>query len=643
MAFKKEIELNVKVTGKESVSELNGEINKTSDSVDKTSKSTDGLASTLDKFTGGAITRIKGFTSSLSGLSMGFKGVGVAIAASGIGLIILAITAVGAAFKGSEEGQNKFAKLMGVIGSVVGNVIDVLSDLGEFIIDLFSGDGAAMTKLKSFGKSIFNVIGLPIKNVIDTVKSLGKALGALFSGDISGAFDELQKGVADVKQNFDEAKDSIIGAKDALVDFAKEVAKEAVIAQKIADDRAKADVIERDLIVERAEANRKIAELRDKAAQREKFSAEERKQAIIDAGKISEEITNKEIKAAILRRDAIVEENKLSKSGKEDKTAEAEATAKVIDLETARLKLQKSLSAELVTTSREQSALASAAAKERQTKLDEDDKKEKDRLKNFSDFKKDLIEKDRDNDAKTEEQKLELERTRAEEKLSALITTEEEKREALIILNEFYNQKEDELAEQRRVEQAEKQSIIDANRIAKEDKQRKESADKQEKERKKTLRLEEINAQSKVEITQKGFEILGALAERGSALGKAVAVSQAVMSTYQGINKALAETTDLTPTQSLRFANAAAVGIMGFLNVSKILSTKTATKSAGGASAGGQAPSAPSFNLVEGSGTNQIAQGLQSQDEPVRAYVVSGDVTTSQSLERNIQGDASLG
>ena len=63
---------------------------------------------------------------------------------------------------------------------------------------------------------------------------------------------------------------------------------------------------------------------------------------------------------------------------------------------------------------------------------------------------------------------------------------------------------------------------------------------------------------AKIGLATSGLAILGQLAKEGSALGKAVAVSQAVISTYQGINKALAETTDVTPTQSLRFANAAA-------------------------------------------------------------------------------------
>ena len=59
---------------------------------------------------------------------------------------------------------------------------------------------------------------------------------------------------------------------------------------------------------------------------------------------------------------------------------------------------------------------------------------------------------------------------------------------------------------------------------------------------------------------------------------------------------------------------------------------------AGGSAGGGGsiAADAPSFNLVEGSGTNQIVEGLQSQDQPIQAYVVSGDVSSAQSLDRNI-------
>ena len=148
---------------------------------------------------------------------------------------------------------------------------------------------------------------------------------------------------------------------------------------------------------------------------------------------------------------------------------------------------------------------------------------------------------------------------------------------------------------------------------------------------------------AKIGLAQSGFGILEGLAKKGSALAKGVAVSQAIISTYQGINKALAETTDVTPTQTLRFANAAAVGIAGALNVAKILSTnESGSSSVSGVSNTSTAPAAPSFNVVQGTGTNQIAEGLQGGNEPIKAFVLSSDVTTSQSLDRNIIDDASI-
>lgn len=64
--------------------------------------------------------------------------------------------------------------------------------------------------------------------------------------------------------------------------------------------------------------------------------------------------------------------------------------------------------------------------------------------------------------------------------------------------------------------------------------------------------------------------------------------------------------------------------------------------SVGGGGAGGEVISAaPTFNVVGTSGQNQIAQSL-GQQAPVKAYVVSNDVTTAQSLDRNIVKTATL-
>jgi hypothetical protein len=87
----------------------------------------------------------------------------------------------------------------------------------------------------------------------------------------------------------------------------------------------------------------------------------------------------------------------------------------------------------------------------------------------------------------------------------------------------------------------------------------------------------------------------------------------------------------------------AAAGAMGALQIAAIAKAKyeggiTAPPSVGGGgeSAGSQAPN---FNVVGNSGMNQLAQ---IQQQPMQAYVVSGSVTTAQSLDRNRIENATL-
>ena len=56
------------------------------------------------------------------------------------------------------------------------------------------------------------------------------------------------------------------------------------------------------------------------------------------------------------------------------------------------------------------------------------------------------------------------------------------------------------------------------------------------------------------------------------------------------------------------------------------------------------APQPPAFNVVGQGGTNQLAQVIGDQtQQPIQAYVVANDVTSAQSLQRNIQSEAGIG
>jgi len=137
---------------------------------------------------------------------------------------------------------------------------------------------------------------------------------------------------------------------------------------------------------------------------------------------------------------------------------------------------------------------------------------------------------------------------------------------------------------------------------------------------------------------------ISSLFEESSTAGKAFAVAQSLINTYQGITAELATKTATPFEFGLKVANVATVAAMGFKAVRDIINTQPST-SGGGMEMSGAAPSsaAPQFNVVGASGINQVVQTINKQaNTPVKAYVVAKDVTTAQSLDRNIVSSASM-
>ena len=161
----------------------------------------------------------------------------------------------------------------------------------------------------------------------------------------------------------------------------------------------------------------------------------------------------------------------------------------------------------------------------------------------------------------------------------------------------------------------------------------------------KQTEIDKAIGKSKVDIA---FKTLGAIAGvlgQNSKFGKALAITSAIRDTYTGANKAIA--------QGGIWGAVAAAGVIasGFANVKQIVGTKEPAAPSFARGGGGSSASAPTttpslppaFNVVGASGTNQLANAIGSQSqEPVKAYVVSGDVTSAQSMDRNIVEGASI-
>lgn len=159
------------------------------------------------------------------------------------------------------------------------------------------------------------------------------------------------------------------------------------------------------------------------------------------------------------------------------------------------------------------------------------------------------------------------------------------------------------------------------------------------------LSLEKNLQEAKLATIKGALQGVAQLVGENTMLGKAIALAQVTIDTYTGATKALA--------QGGVFGYIGAAGIIasGLANARQITATQVPTESSFG---GGGSPtitntlSQPAnpaqFNIVGQSNLNQLAQSIGSQfNQPVRAYVVGGEVTTAQQLERQRVRTATFG
>jgi len=575
----------------------------------------------IDSKTGGAVSAIKKLILSLGNAKKSFNGVKIAIASTGIGALVIAVGALAAAFTRSEEGQEKFQRIMAKVGAVTNQVLDAFANLGEALLK-------PEESLKKLANGFLEFAKKPLPFLIDGFKKAGKAAS----------------------------------------DFVEETSKEIDVIDKITKKRQKAHHIERELETERANADREINELRLQAEDRQNNTATERIALLRKAQAIEEEITAKEIKAKQLLVDALEEENKQGKSTIADKDKLAKLQGELIDLDTKKLRSQRLLQTQITTAIREEKREKEKAAKEAEEKRKEIEEKEIEDAKNLAELKKEI----RDKEAVTED----------EERALRLLKIQEEYDELIRLANAANLVTTD-------LENARDAAVLKAkNEFNKKDKDR---ANKVTNERLKRIK-KETDAEEKrkdeiISYRNESFDNAARVAGEETKLGKALLLAKQlllardfIMSTKATIQNATVAASNATvkgaeattevagsvakaantapPPFNIPFilsAIATGLGIVSSVR-SAVKATKQASNAAGGSGGGGigsssiasvtpSTPSAPpAFNIVGATGTNQLASAIGSQNQrPIRTYVVAGDVSSAQSLDRNIITGASLG
>ena len=144
-----------------------------------------------------------------------------------------------------------------------------------------------------------------------------------------------------------------------------------------------------------------------------------------------------------------------------------------------------------------------------------------------------------------------------------------------------------------------------------------------------------------------------AIARKQFNVTKAFNIAMTIADTYMAAQKAYLSQMQLTPDSPFRAKIAAGIAVAsGLAKVAAISrttfkstspSTPTNIGGGGSSSGGGTARAQPSFNIVGRSGDSLLINAIQAQfDKPLKAYVVSTEVTSQQQLDGIIVNEAGV-
>ena len=575
------VEAEIKLKYKEAVKNLD-EFQKEYTKLEKQIEDTDKTAKKSEK----------GFTS----LSKGIKGIGTALKAAGIGAAVALFGALAAALSKNQQ-------VMDTVAVVTGTISQLFTEIGNVLVNVYNSVSTTTENFDALGRVVSNVFKIaiaPFKLAID-----GLALGFfqaqlaweqsfLGSGDTE-KIEALNSKIDETKQSLIDTTVGVVEAGSAIAtDFTEAVSEVTNIGTQVVEGLKEISV---EAIVENVKANEQL----------KKSAALAR---IENQGLIEEFDRQAEQQRQIRDNDLKNIDDRIKANEELKKTLEDQ---KEKMLENVDLMIQQA-QAQFDLTGLEADNLALQEAKNEKKAVEA-------QIEGF-------ISEQKSNAVSLEKEKLELELSNAEAK--AIRENEERAFNA--------EMKEDEV---NRI-----QAMLDNLEIEKE----------VEEER---LRIKrdsyEQGTQAFIDANNELLDY-----EQASANTQEKLEAELDEGKKSRMNKLMGDlvTKALAQGGIFGFVGAAAVIAAGIANVKQIASTKPpappagiGARSSGGASVSVPTPTPPTIpslppqiDTVGASGINQLAGVLGGQQQaPIQAFVVSGDVSTAQELERNIVSGATLG
>lgn len=147
-------------------------------------------------------------TTSTKGFGKAFKGLNTAFKASIVGLIVVAVASIGAAFSSGRAGAIRFEIALSNVQNTLQAVLGVLSNAGTGFIKVFQG---AFTIFKSIQSAI---VGITVAPLLPFVNALNEVVQALSSIPVIGSkiSPAIVKGLDDVTKTLNKTvKESVTG------------------------------------------------------------------------------------------------------------------------------------------------------------------------------------------------------------------------------------------------------------------------------------------------------------------------------------------------------------------------------------------------------------------------------------------------
>jgi hypothetical protein len=595
-----------------------------------------------------ALTQAKETAKGVGGISKSFKTLGNALKAAGIGLAIAAFAKLSEVFMQNQKAADFFNTAFEAVSiafnDFVSFIIDNTGGVIKFFESIFTNP---LDSLKNFADAFKKNIQERFESYLDTLGYLASAVKKVFSGDFAGALDDVKSAgkesldvLTGVNNSFEKGKEILNDAVDAVVEYGKETIKTAAANVQLANNAELAAAQQSRLVEQYDRQAEQLRQIRDD----ERFSIEERRKAndeLLQVLAEQEAAMLKQADAQVASAQANLAKNKSI----ENQVALTDALANKEGVLAQIEGLRSEQKANDLALDREENELINS-------KLESESKLaiERERF-NAEQIDDEILKLERLKEIALQEQ--EQEQARLQNIIDNANAGTQAKADAQIALNEFM--------EQSRQANIEADTALAATSKAIEEKA---LADKIA-----IIQAEQSAREANLQTIANGLNGLQQVFAAFGKESKALAIASIIVDQVASVSR-IVSNTGIANAQALAISPltfgqpwvtintiSAAASIAGSIaSAGKSIAALKGNKktplsgsalpspSAGGGGGVTAASQAPQFNIIGGGAENQLAGLLADQTQkPLKAYVVSNEVTTAQSLDRNIVESATLG